>query len=299
MTKHVEHVGDYDPWAWLYDRTLGPKYARHKLPFLERELFPHLCEGAKVLDLCCGTGQLAAALADRGYTLIGLDGSRDMLRFARQNAPGARFIEGDARDFDIARDFDAVVCASASLNHMESLDDLERVFRRVSAGLKEGGLFVFDINHPAQMARHWRGQPAEGLVCDDHACLITPAYDRQAAYGTFTVDIYRRPEGARTGLFRGLVARAASWRRIYPVRLKLLARFARFQPGWAHCSIAYPVWGHDLEAVAARLRDSGLAPAILTFDGAPLDEHHSAFFVCRKEPVEAAARGPELEELSQ
>lgn len=83
---------DYDAFAWLYNRHWGPDSARRFLPVLERWLLPYLPPRARILDLCCGTGQLAQALAQRGYLVTGIDGSEEMIRFARANAPDVEFL---------------------------------------------------------------------------------------------------------------------------------------------------------------------------------------------------------------
>ncbi|TKT78143.1 class I SAM-dependent methyltransferase [Aquamicrobium sp. LC103] len=278
----TDQQSDYDDWAWLYNQTLGLEYGREKMAFLERAFLPTLPVGGRVLDLCCGTGQLIAPLLQRGYQVTGLDGSAGMLRFARENAPEASYMQADARDFRSDEAFDGVLSTSASLNHISGLADLERVFACVRNVLHDGGVFVFDINHPAQMKRYWRGQAAEGEIKDDHAWLITPQYDADAAQGTFTVDIFRRPADATRTPLKAFIARLASKRRASRLKLGLLARFSRFQPEWEHRATAYPVHGHDVEAVRDLLRRLGFDAEFATIAGDPLDDNHSAYFVCRK-----------------
>ena len=45
---------DYDTWAWLYNKTMGPQYSEKQLSLLEKLLLPHLPKGVQILDLCCG-----------------------------------------------------------------------------------------------------------------------------------------------------------------------------------------------------------------------------------------------------
>jgi SAM-dependent methyltransferase len=288
--------GDYDDWAWLYNKTLGPEYREEKLGFLERTLIARVPAGGRILDLCCGTGQMIPPLVQRGFELTGLDYSADMLRHARRNAPGTAFVQGDARSFRFAQRFDGVLCASASLNHMRSLGDLAQVFACVHESLAEGGVFVFDINHPAQLIRHWRGQPAEGEIRRDYAWLITPRYDAAAAKGGFTVDIYRRPANAAASPLKDLISAPLGARLLRRRRLQLLSRFARFRPDWEYRSNHYPVHGHDLATVEALLREAGFDVSIETVGGdKPVTEHHAAHFVCRKTRVAARPAEARLE----
>lgn len=286
----LEQASNYDHWAWLYNQTLGPRYGEHKIGPIERVVLPHVPAGGTILDLCCGTGQLVAQLVDRGYSVTGFDGSADMLRHARENAPSAAFVQGDACDFAFEALFDAVLCTSASLNHMASLDDLRGVFTSVSRSLKEGGIFVFDVNHPAQMSRYWHGRPTEGEIHPDFAWLITPKYDPAAGRGAFTVDIYRRPDGRGRFSLKNLAGRVTRTDRLRNWRLALLSRYKTFRPDWEHRSVVNVVWGHDLEAVTALLRECGFEADLRSTKGGPIDEKNAAYFFCRKSAAQEASR---------
>lgn len=81
-------------FAQVYNR-LWAGFARDVAPRIRElyEQFPIAQENRTVLDLCCGTGQLARHFLDRGYRVIGLDLSEPMLELARQNA-GPHLAEG-------------------------------------------------------------------------------------------------------------------------------------------------------------------------------------------------------------
>lgn len=293
----VENAKKYDDWAWLYNRTLGPRYNAHKIGPLERVVLPRLPAGGALLDLCCGTGHLAASLVARGFSVTGLDGSADMLRYAQENAPQAQFVEGDARYFQLETKFDGVICASASLNHMETLDDLRAVFTSVNRALKPGGVFVFDVNHPAQMARYWRGAVTEGELQADHAWTITPRYDAGAARGSFTVDIYRR--AGKGAPLKDMADRLARHRLLSGWRLARLARYGAIRPNWEHHSIVNSVSGHDLAAVTAALSACGFDAQLHSTGGGPVDDSHAAYFFCRKTAEVQQSGEPAQKEAAQ
>ena len=277
----------YDGWASLYDDTVGPEYGRQQLALLEREVLPGVPSRADLLDLCCGTGQLLAALLERGHRVTGLDSSEDMLARAARNAPGAQLLLADARDFDAPRRFDAVFSTSASLNHVEELADLERVFRNVFEALRKGCTFVFDLNHPGQLEKWWRGYPTEGAIDRNHAWYITPHYSPDEARGDFTVTTFRRPEDAADRplgrWFRPSLYRVLSRPRFIGLRLKLLSSFARVEPSWERADLEFPIRGHDVADVTALLSEVGFDPVrVETIDGQPLDDDHSAHFMCQK-----------------
>ncbi len=183
---------DYDPFAWFYDRHWG-SFSRQVLPVLERLVLGELPAGARILDLCCGTGHLAALLTERGFRVVGVDVSPGMLAFARVHAPQADFVLADARDFALPGAVDAAVSLYDSLNHILALDELARVFVNVRRALVPGGRFVFDLNMDEGYRGRWRG--SSGLVEDDHALIARPAYDAQQRLARMDLTLFRLVDG--------------------------------------------------------------------------------------------------------
>ena len=95
--------------------------------------------GARVLDLCCGQGNVTEALLNLGLDAVGVDFSPKMLDFARRRVPTGNFVEADAEDliFDDA-EFDAVVC-NFGLIHVP---DQPRALAEIRRVLKPGGRFA-------------------------------------------------------------------------------------------------------------------------------------------------------------
>ena len=137
-----ERYSAYDAFAALYDQRWG-RFAGKLLPDVEERVLCHVPNEARILDLCCGTGSLAALLSERGYAVTGVDGSSEMLAFARKNAPNAELVLADARSFTVSTRCHAAVSLFDSLNHVMSLDQLGAVFRNVFAALQPPGLFFW------------------------------------------------------------------------------------------------------------------------------------------------------------
>jgi len=180
---------DYDPFAWVYDKHWGDSFTQHALRALEKLVLPHLPAKARILDLCCGTGQLAQVLIERGYRVTGLDGSGEMLRFARENAPAAEFVQDDARSFKLPAVYHAVASTFDSLNHIMTLEELTSVFRNVYAALREGGLFLFDLNMEEGYRITWNDN--FGIVEDDHICVVRSSYRPEERTARFDATIFR------------------------------------------------------------------------------------------------------------
>lgn len=277
---------EYDTWAWLYNQTMGPEYSQQQLQPLEILLLPKLPQSAKILDLCCGTGNLTQLLIRQGYHVTGLDGSEAMLAYASVNAPQAEFILNDARTFELPNHFDAVISTSASLNHLMSIEDLKQVFGQVYTALKENGLFLFDLNHPTQMAKWWRGGIAEGEIKSNYAWAIVSNYHQQDNTGYFKVILFRPSKNQRTvfGYLRGLLYKLLSLRILTRFRLRLLARFSQWEKNWPSTEMSYYVRGYSCSEIQSTLEAVGFTDVeIRTLDGSShVDDNHSAYFICRK-----------------
>ena len=197
----------YDPFARIYDMHWS-NFAERIYPVLDRLVLRHLPPGCAVLDLCCGTGQLAAVLSTKGYTVTGVDGSEGMVEIARKNAPDVAFLVQDARSISLNREFSAVFSTFDSLNHVMSLDDLERVFCNVYAVLEEGGYFEFDLNMEEGYLQRWRG--SFGIVKDDHVCVARSSRDEEKKIGRMDLTVF---ESEGTGWKRTDVTLLQRWYR--------------------------------------------------------------------------------------
>ncbi len=128
---------DYEGWADFYERQFAA-YLKTR--------------PGMVLDLGCGTGKLTNILARRGYDMIGIDLSSEMLSRAAAAAEEADlpvlYLEQDMRAIDLFGTVGAVVCSLDGINYLTRRDDVSLCFSRVHTFLDEGGLFIFDVNTP-------------------------------------------------------------------------------------------------------------------------------------------------------
>lgn len=120
-----------------------------------------------VLDLGCGTGNHLLPLARRGYSVAGVDVSRDMLANAQAKARtddlDVNLVEGDVRSIELGRTFDAVIMMFAVLGYQTTNDDVSRALGTVRRHLGHDGLFAFDCwygpavlsQRPSDRVREW------------------------------------------------------------------------------------------------------------------------------------------------
>lgn len=104
-----------------------------------------------ILDLACGTGRMTLELAARGYDMIGVDGSADMLGEAFLRNDGKHqilWLQQDMRSFELYGTVGVVTCCLDSLNYLLSPSDLAQCFSTVHNYLDPDGIFLFDMNTP-------------------------------------------------------------------------------------------------------------------------------------------------------
>jgi len=191
--KHPILYSAYDPFARVYNQHWGNHFIPLVLPILESQVFPHIPPEADILDLCCGTGQLARLLTDRDYQVTGLDGSNEMLRYARENAPDTEFIHADARSFQLPGKYNAVISIFDSLNHIMESEELSCVFHNAYSALRSGGLFLFDMNMEAGYRSSWND--SYNIVEDDHVCIVSPSYFPEERVAHFNATIFYLENG--------------------------------------------------------------------------------------------------------
>ena len=109
----------------------------------------------RALDVCCGTGDVALALAATGAEVVGVDFSEPMLSVARERKPAearVRFLQGDALNLPFAdASFDAVTISYGLRNLADIPAGLRELWRVARPG---GRVLVLDFGKPAN--RFWR-----------------------------------------------------------------------------------------------------------------------------------------------
>ncbi len=180
----------YDPFALIYNRGMAEDFCRRAFPAIDSLLLSQLPRHARILDLCCGTGQMARELSQLGYRVTGLDSSEQMIRIARDNVPGADFILADARSFTFAPTFDAVISTFNSLAHAENITELSSILGNAHSALNPNGLMLFDVSMEDSYTSKWHGSFGEAQP--DVAWIVHPTYSRQSHSAQNDVTVFRR-----------------------------------------------------------------------------------------------------------
>ena len=140
----------YTSFAEVYDQFMDNVPYREWADFLQESLQKEGINDGLVLDLGCGTGSMTEELAGRGYDIIGVDNSEDMLEIAmekrQESGHDILYLVQDMQEFELYGTVRAVVSVCDSVNYVTEKEELEQVFRLVNNYLDPGGIFVFDFN---------------------------------------------------------------------------------------------------------------------------------------------------------
>ncbi|HAB94882.1 MAG TPA: SAM-dependent methyltransferase [Lachnospiraceae bacterium] len=102
-----------------------------------------------VVDLACGTGKLTEILADRGYDVMGIDLSEEMLQIALERRDRMRhrtlYLCQDMREFELYGTAGTFISTGDSVNYLLTDRDMETFFKRVNTFLFPRGIFIFDF----------------------------------------------------------------------------------------------------------------------------------------------------------
>ncbi|MFL5893730.1 MAG: class I SAM-dependent methyltransferase [Thermoleophilaceae bacterium] len=161
----------YTSFAWAYDLVVpapgGPSPA---------EIARLLAGRRRVVDAGCGTGRHAAALAEAGFDVLGVDTSPELLDVARRRAPDVDFERGDIRIWTPDEPFDGALCRGV-LN--DFLDDVDRqdALDNLARMLRPAGLLVVDVRELERTRARYKREPvvtrsAEGVFFRSETQLV-------------------------------------------------------------------------------------------------------------------------------
>lgn len=181
----------YDIFAHINheDKSWG-EASQSLLPIIEKLLLKNIPVGGNILDICCGSGELVQKLQEKGYDVTGLDGSKEMLKYAKINAPESKFVLDDARFFKLPTTFDAVVSTQYGLNHILSIDELKSVFKNVYEALRLNGWFMFDLRLNERYHNTWNNSMA-GDVKEEYAWALKRIYNSDTKIGEIHITIFQ------------------------------------------------------------------------------------------------------------
>lgn len=140
----------YENFAEVYDTFMENIPYEEWLIYIEKIWAKFNIKPKLIADLGCGTGNITIPLAKKGYELIGIDNSFQMLAKAREKSIKENlnilYLEQDMREFELYGTVDCIISICDSINYILEENELLQVFKWVNNYLEPKGLFIFDIN---------------------------------------------------------------------------------------------------------------------------------------------------------
>lgn len=181
----------YDTLSAVYDELTGDVGYEKRADFVEKLLRRGAGEVKTVLDLACGTGTMTEIFTRRGYEMIAVDGSYEMLSQAMgKEYEGIQplFLCQSMPQLDLYGTVDGAICCLDSINYLTRPSDVRRTLARLHLFIAPGGTLVFDINTVEKLSA------LDGQVFldenDDTYCVWRTEYSRGLC--TYYMDIFRR-----------------------------------------------------------------------------------------------------------
>lgn len=192
----------YKSFAQVYDLFMNNVPYQEWSSYLTELLTEYDVREGLILELGCGTGSMTELLAEKGYDMIGVDNSEDMLEIAMDKRVSSGYdilyLLQDMREFELYGTVKAVVSVCDSMNYILEEEELLQVFRLVNNYLDPGGYFIFDLNTIYKYMQIGDSTIAENR---EEASFIWDNYfDEESCVNEYELAIFI-PEGQQ-GLYR-------------------------------------------------------------------------------------------------
>lgn len=136
--------------------------------FYDRLLKKYFCRS--VLEVGCGSGNLAPYFLKAGYEYVGLDLYNEMLQIARKNHPEGQFVQGDMRELNLEQVFDSIIITGRSFGYLITNKDVMSALKSVHRTLKEKGILIFDSFKADDILPNLKKEFAQDVEVKDMKC---------------------------------------------------------------------------------------------------------------------------------
>lgn len=176
---------DYDGWADF----VTEKLRKYGVP-----------DKSTLLDLACGTGKMTLRLAERGYDMIGVDLSPEMLSVAREACAECGYfpllICQDMCSLDLYGTVEGAICCLDSVNYLTGAGELDDLLSRMRNFVSPGGIFLFDVN-TARKFREVYGQNCYTYDSEEVFCVWQNDFRAKSGLCDFDLVFFIKEKGGK------------------------------------------------------------------------------------------------------
>lgn len=191
----------YTSFAAVYDKFMNNVPYMEWADYLTSLLSEFGVTEGLVCELGCGTGQMTRRLAARGYDMIGIDSSFEMLNLAREQEdlekgsepvpPGILYLQQDMCEIELYGTVAAFVSICDSMNYLTTEEELRQVFLRVNNYLDSRGIFIFDLKTEYYF-EHILGNTTFAENQEDCSLIWENSFDKKTGLNEYALTIYCR-----------------------------------------------------------------------------------------------------------
>jgi len=243
----------YKNFADIYDRLMYDVDYKKWADYVEVICKKQNIKPKMILDLGCGTGNFCIEMTKRGYEMLGIDISPDMLSRAKQkainNGMDILYLNQNMVEFELYGTVDVIVCLMDSINYLLYKKDIRKMLKLVNNYLNPGGLFIFDINSDYKL-KEILGKNVYYDIGDEITYIWQNEYDKKRNICEFDLTFF--------------IKENASYNRYDEVH---------FERAYSICEVKEMIESSNLKLLAC-YDELRISP--------PKKESSRIFFVCRK-----------------
>ena len=189
-------MSDYNIFAKYYDELMyDVNYEETGDFILEFALKYGVAPPALTVDLGCGTGKMCRYFSKKGFDMIGIDLSFEMLSVAKENTADGRilYLNQDMTDFELYGTVAMITCLTDGVNHITDSRLVKRMFGLAFNYLDYNGVFVFDINSEEKLA-NVMGNNVFYEIGDDVSYVWQSSYNKRSKICDFDLTFFIKNE---------------------------------------------------------------------------------------------------------
>ena len=183
----------YEKFAQVYDLFMDNIDYEGWAEYVTDRLREYEITDGLVLELGCGTWTMTGLLASKGYDMIGVDNSEEMLAEAMEkrveSGQDILYLLQDMQEFELYGTVRAVVSVCDSLNYITDRDELRHVFELVNNYLDPEGIFLFDMN-TVHKYRDLLGDTTIAENRDEGSFIWDNSYDEEEGLNYYELAVF-------------------------------------------------------------------------------------------------------------
>lgn len=182
----------YGDFAYFYDKLMYDLDYKKIYKFIRELLEEKSLEANLILEMACGTGGLTEKLV-KDYKVHAFDLSEDMLSVCENKirSRNLKLFKQNMAAFSAPSTYDAIVSVGDSLNYLTEKEDFESAIKSAYKHLKEGGIFIFDLNTEYKFKNI---DPVTVDEVEDVFYIWENIFDEEKKLNTYGVNFFRNTE---------------------------------------------------------------------------------------------------------